>query len=159
MASKVFKTLLEAEIGTPEYRVVDGQRLRILRLDGRDRDPETIGILVDILHGRNSSLPSDISVDELGRLAKEADYWECCDIVRPYADRWVGNLWNTISETCDSQLIIWLFIAEAFTMGSVLTHLTKIAILNSTRLIAKPELPVLSREDNTLFGKFILSLS
>ncbi|KAK7427564.1 hypothetical protein QQZ08_005839 [Neonectria magnoliae] len=93
-ASPVFRKMLN---GLFAEAVADSQGL--YRITTTGWDPEALVIVLDIMHGHNRSMPQQLSLEMIAKVAMIVDYYDCLEIVEVFAGIWVDALAKSQSGT------------------------------------------------------------
>jgi hypothetical protein len=131
LASKYFESRLKAcwsEGGT----LLDKGTVE---LDIADTNPETLLILLDVIHGRLRRVPKAVDLNCLTELAMLVDYFQCHEVVYLVSDLWVGALRKTVpSISITDQLpgsmrdvAKWIFISWVFREADIFNNVTEVA--------------------------------
>ena len=133
LASRVFKVMLSNTFS-------EGLALRSagkLKLPLPDDDPVAFEILLNIIHGHPRSVPRQIDLQLLRRLAITIDKYELQEVVQVFSDAWLNNLKNTLPKSFTPDLLLWLFIFLVLDKPSEFRHASKIIQLESTGRIGE----------------------
>ncbi|KAI1330344.1 hypothetical protein F5Y16DRAFT_362860 [Xylariaceae sp. FL0255] len=140
MASYFFKKNLPNEFWTRE-RTPEGHRI----VPDEEWDCEAFLVLMYIIHGSFRSLPGSITLEMLAKIAVLVDYYECLEVVEPFAKSWIKHLTDTpgfLPTTCNRELLLWLTVALVFEQAELFKSATQIGLKESTRLLPTLGLPV-----------------
>jgi hypothetical protein len=85
-----------------------------LNLTVGDSDMECFFILLSIIHGRNSDVPSEVSLATLGKFALLVHYYHCHQITKRFVDVWISKLENTVPKSYGRDCVQWLLISWVF---------------------------------------------
>ncbi len=111
-----------------------------LRLEGVD--PTAVKIVLDAVHGRGRRVPKSVDVETLAKIAVFVDRFQLHEAVEVYADRWIGQLEQSVPATYNRDLILWIYITYVFRQGDLFKAATKVAITQSTEPIRSLGLPI-----------------
>lgn len=106
-----------------------------LELDIPDTNPETLLILLDVIHGRLRRVPKAVDMNCLTELAMLVDYFQCHEVVYLVSDLWVGALRKTVPSisTTDQfsgsmrDVAKWIFISWVFRQADIFKKVTGVA--------------------------------
>ncbi|KAL3420522.1 hypothetical protein PVAG01_06967 [Phlyctema vagabunda] len=125
LASQVFHAMLDAN------KFAEGNTLRSqgsLTIPLED-DPETLIILMHIVHGMTRKVPRFVALDTLTKLAKLVDYYRLHEVVELFSDTWVASLQEeAFPQSYTPDVVPWLFISWVFHKEDAFLKLTKILI-------------------------------
>lgn len=83
-----------------------------------DDDPDTLIVLLNIIHGRTRQVPRKVTLDLLSRLAVLINYYGMLESVELFSDTWIDNLKREgMPETYNEKVFPWLFIFWVFEKG------------------------------------------
>ena len=83
-----------------------------------NNDPDTLIILLNIIHGRTRQVPRSVSLDLLSRLAVLINYYAMLESVELFSDTWIENLKREGMPTeYNEHVLPWLFIFWVFEKG------------------------------------------
>ena len=71
-------------------------------------------LLLNILHCRHRTVPRELSLEQLAKLAEIANYYDCIEAVKFFSDRWMELLMPTRPKQYSRNLMLWLWISWAF---------------------------------------------
>jgi hypothetical protein len=81
-------------------------------------DPDTLTILLNIIHGRTRQVPRQVSLDLLSKLAVLINYYGMLESVELFSDTWIENLKREgMPKMYNEQVLPWLFIFWVFEKG------------------------------------------
>jgi hypothetical protein len=136
LASRVFKVMLSNTFS-------EGRTLRStgkLELPLPDDDHVAFEILLKIIHGRLRSVPLQVNLLLLSRIAIMVDKYELLEGVVVFSDMWIKRLQKTVPTSLTADLPPWLFISRVYSKPSIFSKLTKILQLESTGRLGESEL-------------------
>jgi hypothetical protein len=116
-----------------------------LVIEEKDWDNEALLILMNIMHGKNRSVPKKISLEMLGRIAVLVDYYECYEVVEIFSDMWIAHLKEELPETYSRKLVLWICISWVFRQPAEFKMATSVALKHSEGMIETMELPIPER--------------
>lgn len=108
----------------------------------KDWDLEALLIVLKIIHCQHNELPRTIDLDLLAKVAVIADYYECTDKTRFFADRWIENLEQNFPLTYSRDLMLWLWISWLYRLPVQFEKSTSIAMTQSKSTITTLGLPI-----------------
>jgi len=80
-----------------------------------DNDPDTLAILLNIIHGRTRQVPRQVNLDLLSKLAVLVNYYGMLESVELFSDTWIENLKRDgMPKEYNEQVLPWLFIFWVF---------------------------------------------
>ncbi|KAI9158946.1 Tip elongation aberrant protein Tea4 [Paramyrothecium foliicola] len=83
LASPVFRQML-----TGPWRESADRPNGLRRVEVREWNAKALLLVLDIIHGHYDTLPSDVALDTLGKIAAIADYYRCQEMTKPFVSRW-----------------------------------------------------------------------
>jgi len=125
--------------------LAEGHTLRSeghVEIDMKEQDPETMMLVINVIHGHFRILPSSVDLDALTRKATLVDYLECHEVVDPFANKWTEQLRENVTRKYSNELIQWLCICQVFNMGSLFKTVSLIAIRQARDLVDNADLPI-----------------
>lgn len=84
-----------------------------------DSDMECFLILLSIIHGRRSDVPTEVSLATLGKFALLVQYYHCHEITKPFVDGWISKLENTVPKSYGRDCVQWLLISWVFSRSDI----------------------------------------
>ncbi|KAJ8132763.1 hypothetical protein O1611_g864 [Lasiodiplodia mahajangana] len=111
------------------------------RVEGFDAD--AMAIVLNVIHGKSSQVPLQLDLDTLAELARIVDYMQCLEVITVYANRWIDALEHQITESYNSELLLWICIAGVFRRRVIFERCTRVAIFGNHSGIATFGLPIL----------------
>jgi BTB/POZ domain len=121
LASKVFKAMLS--------NFSEGYTLRStgkVEQTLPEDDPAAFEILLNIIHGRTRSVPRQVDLPLLARLAITTDKYELWEVVEMFSDVWITHLQDSIPKSFSKDLHLWLLISWVFGKPSEFSHVSKV---------------------------------
>jgi hypothetical protein len=113
-----------------------------VELEIPDTDPETLLILLNIIHARTTRVPLLVTVNQLTELAIMTDYFQCHDAVGVYSNMWKESLKTQIPTKYSPAILKWILISWVFGYPDVFTSVTQTAQLQTTSSIWAMDLPI-----------------
>jgi len=107
-----------------------------------DCDPQSLMILMNIIHGHTRKVPRSVSLDMLARIAVLVDYFECAEAAELFTDTWIDHLKEPLPTTYGRSLILWTCVAWVFRKPAVFTRVTAVAQKQSYEPIQTLGLPI-----------------
>ncbi|KAI3567930.1 hypothetical protein IWW34DRAFT_776182 [Fusarium oxysporum f. sp. albedinis] len=112
-------------------------------LTANDWDGEAFLLLMRILHHKTREVPRAIGLERLAKIAVLVDYYGCHEAVEPWAETWISNIDEEMTESFYSRdLLLKLTIAWVFSDKKRLRSLTNTAIRTSRGPIPTLGLPI-----------------
>ncbi|EEU34832.1 uncharacterized protein NECHADRAFT_55114 [Fusarium vanettenii 77-13-4] len=136
-ASPVFRKMLN---GLFAEAVADSQGL--YRITTTGWDPEALVIVLDIMHGHNRSVPRQLTLEMIAKVAMIVDYYDCLEIVEVFAGIWVDALAESQSGTYGKDSMLWLLVSWVFQRQDIFEKMTGLALRHSERLITVGYVPI-----------------
>ncbi|KAH7248242.1 hypothetical protein B0J15DRAFT_400997 [Fusarium solani] len=136
-ASPVFRKMLN---GLFTEAVADSQGL--YRITTTGWDPEALVIVLDIMHGHSRSVPRQLTLEMIAKVAMIVDYYDCLEIVEVFAGIWVDALAESQSGTYGKDSILWLLVSWVFQRQDIFEKMTGLALRHSERLITTGDVPI-----------------
>ncbi|RJE23248.1 hypothetical protein PHISCL_04405 [Aspergillus sclerotialis] len=90
-------------------------------------DPNSVGILLNIMHGRTRSVPRRVNLDQLTDLAVLVDYFQCLETVQAFGDWWMEALKPSIQNEYYLQTARWIYVSWVFRNDEIFNTVTRIA--------------------------------
>lgn len=127
LASRYFQKRLEGpwKDGSP---VLSGNCRYIY---AEDWDIKALPVLVQIIHGRNRSVPRSVSLEMLAKIAVLVDYYECHEAVEIFSETWVKALESPPSTQYNRDLILKLVVSWVFGQADMFQAVTETALQQS----------------------------
>ncbi|KAB8212786.1 hypothetical protein BDV33DRAFT_197233 [Aspergillus novoparasiticus] len=104
-------------------------------------DLDAFLILMNIFHCQPQSLPREISLELLAKVAILADYYQCQTLVQYFADRWIKSLRN-LPTTYSRDSMLWVWVSWVFRQSYEFEKCTLLAISQSSNRITNLGLPI-----------------
>ena len=126
LASPVFKAMLNGNFKEGRALQTDGN----VKVELPDDDPAAFRIILNILHGRNRSVPRVINLKALTRIAILADKYRMVEAIESYSYNWIASLTlrSSVPKSFVPDLGRWICIFWVFESTNDFTSLTKIVI-------------------------------
>lgn len=107
-------------------------------------DHEAFTNVMNIIHGRNRSVPRSVDLEMLAKISVVVDDLRCFEAVEVFSKMWIRKLKGNLPTTYCRNLILWMFISSVFCEGTkdILASMTHIAVLNSRGEIDTLGLPI-----------------
>ncbi|KAJ4245727.1 hypothetical protein NW762_013851 [Fusarium torreyae] len=118
LASPVFKAMLDG----PFSEGIRNQQ-GLYEIKTFDWGAEALLILLDIIHGHHRSTPKTIELTVLLDIAVLVDYYQCHEIVEPFAEMWIAALGDKTWEDYDSSCMPWMFVSWVFGQEKFFNHM------------------------------------
>jgi hypothetical protein len=138
LASPVFRRM-SAGKWKESRNLAAGKRFEI---QSECEDVDAMLILMNIIHGRGSKVPREVTLDKLVEVAVLVDYYECHEVVDVMAEIWMDKLLGSMPSTYGKDTVSWIFISWVFQRPSAFTSATKIAATQSQQRIEPDGLPI-----------------
>lgn len=121
LTSAIFKTMLSPDTFF-EGRSLQHRGNVVIPLED---DPNSLVILMNIIHGMTRKVPRTVTLDTLTMLAHLVSYYHLHEVVELFSDTWIANLKHKSFPTSYSpEVIPWLFISWVFKKGNEFEKLT-----------------------------------
>lgn len=142
-ASPVFKAMLTGPLkeGVAFSKLQEGS----VEITAESWDIDAFLIVLRIIHCQVKPMPHNPNLEMLAKVAVIADYYQCQEAVRHFADKWVTGLEGTIPKEYSRDLILRLWIAWFFRLSSQFKTVTSIAMSHSGGIISNLGLPIPDR--------------
>jgi hypothetical protein len=138
LASRVFKSMLQ-----PGF--VEGNQLRsqsLAEFSLPDDNPAATLILLNLIHGKNRKVPSEISLKMLVEIAILVDKYELLETTDLILDQWLENLGDSIHRDYRGDILSWLCVSCVFRRRYIFEHVTYLAQLECAGPIEMCGLPI-----------------
>lgn len=93
-----------------------------------DWDQDALEILMNVIHGRNRSIPQELSLELLAKVSLLTDYYQCHEAVEIVHRQWVAGLKEPVSWNYGRDLILRLFVCWVFGEKKVFNRLIEVAL-------------------------------
>jgi hypothetical protein len=138
LASPYFKRMLKGDWKEGCTLTADGcVSVRVM-----DCDPESLMIIMNIIHGHTRKVPRSVSLDMLTKIAVLIDYYECAEAVELFTDTWIDYLKGPLPTTYGRSLILWTCISWVFRKSALFKTVTTVAQMQSYEPIQTLGLPI-----------------
>lgn len=128
LASVVFSRMLHGP-----WAEGRSQSIPLHEITANEWDTEALLIVLNIIHGRNRSVPRSISEEMLVKVAVIVDYYDCHEVTEFASDIWIQNANSSIPTSYDSsRCLIWLCISLVFSQADIFRHMTELIIMESS---------------------------
>ncbi|WEW55739.1 hypothetical protein PRK78_001172 [Emydomyces testavorans] len=141
LASVRFKEMV-SDNRRKEPGLRDGQPLEIKITNW---EPISSLILMNIIHGRTSDIPRQVTLDVLCDIALLVDHYECQEVVGIMSEMWIKQESTALPKCFLDKVVTWIWIAYVFHQEDVFKHMTQLAIQSSTVKIDAHGLPIPER--------------
>ncbi|CAG8027830.1 unnamed protein product [Penicillium salamii] len=137
-ASEYFKGLLSER--WPKGRALASGRVVQIGID--DCKAEELLLILNIIHGNFRAVPQKISFQTLVDVSLAADFFQCTDVVQPFALRWIDDLKADLPSKWTPEIPEWIMISVLFRHEDTFAHVTKIAVEHGTCPFETHNLPI-----------------
>lgn len=127
LASPVFKAMLNGNFKEGRTLKTDGK----VDIELPDDDVDTFRIILNIIHGRNRSVPRTIDLNCLTQIAVLVDKYQMVEAVESYSGSWILALKFPMQERYCSDLGKWICVSWVFDLASDFAALTRLAVQQS----------------------------
>ncbi|KAK1455592.1 hypothetical protein CMEL01_04352 [Colletotrichum melonis] len=145
LASRYFSAKLSGPWKEAAVKQIDG----CYHMDATDWDSAALLILMQVVHGKTRSVPRQMDLEMLAKLAVLVDYYDCHEVIEIYCPAWIGYLRNKLPVDYGRDMILWLLISHVFQQDDIFQKMTEVAVLKSADPVQTMELPIPS----SLVGK------
>ncbi|KXH37002.1 hypothetical protein CSIM01_00066 [Colletotrichum simmondsii] len=145
LASRYFSAKLSGSWKEAAVKHIDG----CYHMDATDWDSEALLILMKVIHGKTRSVPRQMDLEMLAKLAVLVDYYDCHEVIEIYCPAWIGHLRNKLPVDYGRDMVLWLLISHVFQQDDIFQQMTQVAVLKSAGPVRTMELPIPS----SLVGK------
>jgi len=107
-------------------------------------DHEAFTTVMNIIHGRNRTVPRSVNLEMLAKISVVVDDLSCFEAMEVFSKMWITELRGSLPSTYCRNLVFWIFISSVFREGTetILTSTTRTAVLNSQGEIDTLGLPI-----------------
>ncbi|KAF4947849.1 hypothetical protein FSARC_13872 [Fusarium sarcochroum] len=123
LASPMFKAMLDGPF-SESTRNSQG----LYEIKAFDWGAEALLILLDVIHGHHRSTPKTVSLEVLLEIAVLVDYYQCHEIIEPFAEMWIATFGEKTWEDYDDSCMPWLFISWVFGQEKFFNHMVATCI-------------------------------
>jgi hypothetical protein len=138
LASPYFKSLFAD-------RWSKGTRLRtneMAQIPIKDFKPETLLVLLNVVHGHDRKVPRSVSFQQLVELTLAIDFFQCNEAVEIFAAMWINSLRSSVPSEWSPDTKKWIMIASVFKDHTIFAITTKSAIVAGTCDFTTEGLPI-----------------
>jgi len=148
LASPVLKTALSGK--WTEGTKTDG----LHHVSAEDWDSDALATVMNIVHGRWSSVPREVSFENLAKIAVIVDYYDIREPLQLILSHWMNKYdASFIPTVLDRNLVLWILVSWVFKIDHLFQKAAKVAIVRSTDGFKIPrDVPIPS----SVIGKKIL---
>lgn len=82
-------------------------------------NPDTLMLILRIIHGKTQEIPREISLGELAKFAIAVDYFQCVEAVELAAQMWLRMLKLHIPSYWTPEIPIWMMILSGAGLGRI----------------------------------------
>lgn len=108
LASPYFKAMLTGGWKESENLRRDGS----VQIEEEGWDPEALTIVLNITHCYFKKVPRQVSHAMLAKIIAVVDYFECIEVIDPYAERWIDQLKGKLAFTTELRsIVLWVWIS------------------------------------------------
>lgn len=107
-----------------------------------DWDAEALLALVQIMHGRNRSVPRSLNLEMLAKIAVLVDYYECHEAVEVFSEIWFKALESPLPTQSNRDLILGLVVSWVFKQADVFETVTARAMQQCKGPLPTLDLPI-----------------
>ncbi|TDZ36858.1 hypothetical protein CTRI78_v011225 [Colletotrichum trifolii] len=111
-------------------------------INASEWDPDALLILMRIFHGQTRSVPRDISLEMLAKIAVLVDYYDAPEVVEVYANIWIDELEGELPTQHGRDMVLWLLVSHVFQQENVFSRMTQIAVTQSLKPVPTLGLPI-----------------
>ncbi|KAK1636321.1 hypothetical protein BDP81DRAFT_489675 [Colletotrichum phormii] len=140
LASRYFSTKLSGPWIEASFKHADG----CFHMDATDWDPEVLLILMQVIHGKMRSVPRQIDLGTLAKMAVLVDYYDCHEVIELYSFIWIEPLRKNLPVDYCRELVLWLFISHVFQQNDTFQQMTQLAVMKTACPIKTMGLPIAS---------------
>ncbi|TDZ28499.1 hypothetical protein C8035_v007586 [Colletotrichum spinosum] len=138
LASPKFETELKGPWMEGSVRNIDGR----YHIEASEWDPAALLILMRVFHGQTRSVPRQICLDMLAKIAVLVDYYDSPEVIEVFTNIWIGELKDKLPTQYGRNMILWLLISHVFQKKGIFFQMTKIAATQSKEPVPTLELPI-----------------
>jgi hypothetical protein len=128
LSSSVFRSLLKSGFQEGETLRKEGS----VTLSLPEDDVYAFSLIMNIIHARNTLLPSEVTLSTLTSLAILVDKYAFHDSVTPWAKFWVTALDPVFPHCICEELFCWISVSWVFRLSEEFAYATEIASENMT---------------------------
>ncbi|TDZ17224.1 hypothetical protein Cob_v009955 [Colletotrichum orbiculare MAFF 240422] len=138
LASSKFEAELKGPWMEGSVNDIDGY----YHINASEWDPDALLILMRIFHGQTRSVPRDISLEMLAKIAVLVDYYDAPEVVEVYASIWIVKLEDELPTQNGRDMVLWLLVSHVFQLENVFSRMTQIAVTQSLKPVPTLGLPI-----------------
>ena len=138
LASPYFNRMLKGQWKEAETLRADG----LISVVVKDVDTDALIILMNIIHGRTRSVPKEVNLETLAKIAVIVDIYECAEAVEVFTDMWIAHLRDTLPSLYSRETMLWICISWVFRHSDTFQSATSAAIKHSNSPIQHLGLPI-----------------
>ena len=109
---------------------------------GDHLDPDAFVIVMNIIHGRNRSVPQKVDLEMLAKICVIIDDLQCHEATEMFARVWLMEFGGKTPSTYCRDLILWVFVASVLCELDIFRITTRTAMLSSAQEIRSLGLPI-----------------
>ncbi|KAK1249243.1 hypothetical protein MKX07_002759 [Trichoderma sp. CBMAI-0711] len=94
-------------------------------------DEKALELVMSIIHGHTADIPERISLDTLAKVAVVVAHYECSEVLKPYADKWIAKLDEPFPTSYGRNLVLRLFVSWVFADEFDFKELTRVVVRES----------------------------
>lgn len=140
LASPVLKTMLSG--GWAEGVKADSDSL--YHLTAESWDTEAFAMVMNIIHGRWSLVPSTVSLETLAKIAAVVDYYDIREPLQLISSLWMKDfMTSSIPRSFCREVLLWTLVSWVFKQRTFFGQATKVAILRGKHELDIPrDIPI-----------------
>ncbi|KAI9713226.1 MAG: hypothetical protein M1820_001212 [Bogoriella megaspora] len=108
----------------------------------KDIYADALVILMNIIHGKTRSVPKEVDLDTLAKMAVLVDLYECAEAVEVFSDMWIAHLREALPSVYSRDTVLWICISWVFRQRNVFKLATSAALKYSNGPIQSLLLPI-----------------
>lgn len=105
-------------------------------------DPDAFVIVMNIIHGRNRSVPQKVDLEMLAKICVIIDDLQCHEATEMFSRVWLMAFSGKTPSTYCRDLILWVFVASVLREPDIFLTTTRTAMLHSAQEIHSLGLPI-----------------
>ena len=109
---------------------------------GDNLDPDAFVIVMNIIHGRNRSVPQKVDLEMLAKICVIIDDLECHEATEMFSRVWLMAFGGKTPSTYCRDLILRIFVASVLREPDIFLITTRTAMLSSAQEIRSLGLPI-----------------
>jgi hypothetical protein len=94
-------------------------------------DEKALELVMSIIHGHTADVPERISLDTLAKVAVVVAHYQCSELLKPYADKWIAKLDEPFPTSYGRNLVLRLFVSWVFADEFDFKELTRVVVRES----------------------------